>query len=174
MNTQGAPSWLPSFLVPFVTLSYPTAPPTHPDSFHSSNYYDTGLLDGWLIITCIAVMAILRDVSRIYIMEPFARWFLTRRSSFSNATHSNGHGHANGSANGNGNGNAKLNGNGNGHASHEEKVLEKAARRKEERMINRSVVRFAEQGWSFIYYTIQWCFGLVSTLFFSVHFRSSP
>ena len=62
MNTAQAPAWLPAKLVPFFTLSYPTAPPLHPDSFLESNYYGTGLLDGWLIITAIAIMAVLRDM----------------------------------------------------------------------------------------------------------------
>ena len=102
MNTAQAP-WLPAKLVPFFTLSYPTAPPLHPDSFLESNYYGTGLLDGWLIITAIAIMAVLRDVTRVFLMEPFARWKLRRdlqsRKRKKLAL-----------ANGNGNGAAKSNG----------------------------------------------------------------
>ncbi|OCH92204.1 longevity assurance proteins LAG1/LAC1 [Obba rivulosa] len=148
MNSAEALEWLPSFLIPFFTLSYPTPPPAVPDSFPNSNYYNTGWLDGCLIITCIAVMAVLRDVTRIYLMEPFAQWKLTRdlmRKKRKYAAKANGHGKANGVTNGN------------GHAAHGDALsISKAEMRK----MRRSVLRFAEQGWSVIYYTCQWCFGL--------------
>lgn len=150
MNTDAAPAWLPSYLVPFVTLSYPTARPANPDSFPNSNYYVTGLLDGCIIITAIAVMAILRDATRLFVMEPFARWKLSRDLRLSKqkaATlangKANGHGHANG----------------NGHATY---TNGSAISRKEAKKMHRSVIRFAEQGWSVVYYTAQWSFGLVS------------
>jgi len=148
MQSLEVSEWLPSFLIPFFTLSYPTSRPAAPDSFSQSNYYDTGPLDGCLIIACIAVMAVLRDVTRIYIMEPFARWKLTRdliRSKRCKAAKLNGNGKANGVANGN------------GHAVHADALsITKAEKRK----MHRSVLRFAEQSWSVIYYTCQWCFGL--------------
>ena len=55
---------LPSFLVPFVSLSYRVDPPPNPDSFPNSSYYDIGYLDVCLIVTIIAIMAILRDAAR--------------------------------------------------------------------------------------------------------------
>ncbi|KAK7696028.1 hypothetical protein QCA50_000669 [Cerrena zonata] len=153
MNTLEAPEWLPSFAIPFFTLSYPTPPPAVPDSFPNSKYYSTGLLDGCLIITIIAVFAILRDVARVYIMEPFAHWKLTRDLRLK---HAKAVGRANGKANGHSSP-SKTNGvaNGNGHAAPQEFVITKA----EARHLHRSVIRFAEQGWSFIYYTAQWSFG---------------
>jgi len=69
---------VPSFLVPFVSLSYSVDPPSHPDSFLDSSYYDIGYLDVCLIVTLIAIMAILRDASRLLLLEPFANWKLTR------------------------------------------------------------------------------------------------
>ncbi|EMD40841.1 hypothetical protein CERSUDRAFT_131154 [Gelatoporia subvermispora B] len=148
MNTAEAPGWLPSFLIPFFTLSYPTAPPAVPDSFHNSRYYQTGLLDGCLIITCIAVMAVLRDVTRLFIMEPFARWKLKR-----DLIHRKGRQAAKANGNGKANGVAGAN----GHAAPNGALsISKAEARK----MHRSVLRFAEQGWSVIYYTCQWCFGL--------------
>ncbi len=152
MNTAQAPAWLPHQLVPFFTLSYPTAPPLHPDSFPESHYYGTGLLDGCIIISAIAVMAVLRDVTRVFLMEPFARWKLRRTLQSSKRKKL-------ALANGNGNGAAKSNGhaNGNGHARRDTSLVTPA----EQRKMNRSVTRFAEQSWSVIYYTAQFCFGLV-------------
>ncbi|KAI0368088.1 longevity assurance proteins LAG1/LAC1 [Pilatotrama ljubarskyi] len=152
MNTDQAPAWLPKPLIPFFILSYPTAPPAQPDSFPTSNYYGTGLLDGCIIITCIAVMAVLRDVTRIYVMEPFARWKLSRDLRLSKqkqAALANGNGKANGHANGHANGN--------GHAAH---ANGSAISRQEAKKMQRSVIRFAEQGWSVVYYLAQMCFGV--------------
>ncbi|KAI0722214.1 longevity assurance proteins LAG1/LAC1 [Cerioporus squamosus] len=149
MNTAQAPAWLPAQLVPFFTLSYPTAPPLHPDSFPESNYYGTGLLDGCIIITAIAVMAVLRDVTRVFLMEPFARWKL-RRDLQSRKRKKLALANGNGAAKGNGHAN------GNGHARHDVSPVTPA----EQRKMNRSVIRFAEQSWSVIYYTAQFCFGL--------------
>ena len=155
MNTEAAPAWLPPLLVPFFTLSYPTARPADPDSFPDANYYGTGLLDGCVIVTAIAFMAVLRDVTRIYVFESFARWKLARdlrHAKRKKLALANGNGKANGHSNGKANGVA----NGNGHAA-PEYVVTPAERRR----MNRSVIRFAEQGWSVIYYTFNLCFGLV-------------
>ncbi|KAJ8593301.1 longevity assurance proteins LAG1/LAC1 [Rhizopogon salebrosus TDB-379] len=141
--------WLPSYVLPFVTLSYPTDAPVNPDSFHHSAYYGTGFQDGCLIITCIAVMAILRDLVRVYILEPFAKWKLTRDWERLHPPHLQPNGKQNGVANGN------------GHAEHihGEYPSKSAMSPRDARKIHRSVLRFAEQGWSAIYYTLQWSFG---------------
>ena len=157
MNTAQAPAWLPPQLVPFFTLSYPTAPPAIPDSFPDANYYGTGLLDGCLVITAIAVMAVLRDATRLVVCEPFARWKLARdlRNEKRRALAK-----ANGTANGTTKAHANGNGTTNGHAKASPDVFTPAERRK----MHRSVIRFAEQGWSVVYYTLQWGFGLVRPL----------
>lgn len=185
--------WLHPFLVPFFSLSYPTDTPKVTDSFPNSAYYNTGPRDLCLVITCIAVMAILRDALRLGVFEPFARWKLSRDLNYrrqqrlignangtsngtvngtrvangkvNGLTNANGaingkaNGVSNGKVNGNGVGNSKANGNGvangNGHITHGN------ASAKELRKLNRSVLRFAEQGWSVVYYTLQWSFGLV-------------
>lgn len=154
MNTAAAPSWIPNLLVPFVTLSYPVDPPSHPDSFHDSSYYGTGYLDLCAIVGFIAAMAVLRDVARLYVLEPYACWKLThnlkakrkikersRSPAFngSAAEHSNGHS--------------------NGHVLPTEEFQITA---REQRQMRRSVLRFAEQGWALIYYTIQFSWGVVS------------
>ncbi|KAI0824735.1 longevity assurance proteins LAG1/LAC1 [Trametes gibbosa] len=148
MNTDAAPGWLPSYLVPFFVLSYPVPPPENPDSFPNSKYYTNGPLDACIIITAIAVMAVLRDFTRLFIMEPFARWKLTQDLKKTRAA-----ARANGKANGNG----YANGNGNGHASHANGLV---ISKQEARKMQRSVIRFAEQGWSVVYYTAQWFFGV--------------
>ncbi|KAJ6515944.1 TLC domain-containing protein [Mycena sanguinolenta] len=125
---------------PFFSLSYPVETPANPDSFPDSVYYTTGFKDVWLIITCMAVMAVLRDILRLGVFEPFARWKLTRDLELNRTKLS-------------ANANGKANGNGNGHTNG-------AISTKEKRLIQRSVIRFAEQGWSAVYYPIQWCFGL--------------
>lgn len=152
MNSHQAPEWLPSFLVPFVTLSYPAATPAEPDSFPNSAYYRTGPLDVCLVISCIAVMAVLRDAARLCLMEPFAEWKLTRDLEHSRKIKANGktpaavNGHANGHA---------VHANGHGIYS-----------QKEARKLHRKVLRFAEQSWSVIYYILTWSYGLVRIVYF--------
>lgn len=150
--TLQAAKWLLSFFRPFFTLSYQTDPPVVTDSFHGFTYYNTGLLDGCLIISCIAIMAVLRDVARIYVMEPFARWKLTRnweRSRRSRAK-TNGVSTATTSIS-------------NGHTGHPKRTdAAMVMSKREARQLHRSVLRFAEQGWSVIYYSVQFSFGLVS------------
>ena len=150
--------WFPSFLIPFFTLSYPTAPPAVPDSFHDSLYYTTGILDVCVIISCIAVMAVLRDVTRIYLMEPFAKWTLTRDWERSQRKKVKANGVSNGSVNGSSvhNGAASYK-----NGEHAPLTMSK----RDARRIHRSVLRFAEQSWSFIYYTVNFTFGLVSILY---------
>ena len=136
--------YMSSYLIPFFTLSYQKDTPVHPDSFKDSSYYGTGPLDLCLIVTIIAVMAILRDAFRLCLFEPLARWVLTRRLERSRKQGTE----------------AKNNppqpiANGNGHL-HDDPCLQKERRR-----THRSVLRFAEQGWSFVYYTAQWSFGFV-------------
>lgn len=151
MNLPQASDWLPSFLVPFVTLSYPAPTPAVPDSFHNSAYYATGPLDVCFVVTCIAVMAVLRDMTRLSLMEPLARWKLTRDFEQSRKTIylANARGLANGEGNGHSNGNAVND--------------RSSTTRTEDPKMHRKVIRFAEQGWSVIYYTLTWCYGLVRT-----------
>jgi len=144
---------LPSFLVPFFTLSYPTAPPSNPDSFHDSLYYNSGILDVCLIVSCIAVMAVLRDITRIYLMEPFAKWKLTRNWEKSRREKVKVNGAPKRSANGSSVPNGATSHKNEQHAS---LIMSK----RDARRIHRSMLRFAEQGWSFIYYAVSFVFGL--------------
>lgn len=105
----------------------------------------------------IAVMAILRDAFRLGFFEPLARCKLyrdLRRKREKVTVASNGH-------------EKSLNGNGhaNGHANG---CAIPSPTTKEIRLIERSVMRFAEQGWSVIYYPLQWAFGLVCSIYSSI------
>jgi len=128
---------LPDYIVPFFSLSSPTHTPTNPDSFPDSRYYKTDPKDFCLVITFIATFAILRDVLRLGVFGPFAKWKLSRDLKLSRPSAAK----ANGVSNGNG---------------HSKNAFTKAERRK----MSHSVRRFAEQGWSLVYYTLQWGFGL--------------
>lgn len=142
--TTSSPDWLQTYVKPFVSLSYPIATPAHPDSFPNSSYYRNGPLDLCLVVALIAVMAVLRDVLRINIFEPFARWKLTRDAQWTKDNK------ANIAANGNGNGN--------GHAT----VLYEKLTLKERKKLEHAVTRFAEQGWQFTYAFVAWAYGFVS------------
>lgn len=156
MNTAQLSTWLPSFAVPFFTLSYPVPAPPHPDSFPDSSYYDIGRLDSCIVVTSIVIMALARDMSRLYILEPAARWKITRDAKSAKTKEKKTNGRANGALNGNGHAN--------GHAAHpnggSEAVYFTPRERKE---MHRKVIRFAEQGWNVIYYILQWSYGLVSS-----------
>ena len=151
---------LPSFLVPFVSLSYRVDPPPNPDSFPNSSYYDIGYLDVCLIVTFIATMSILRDASRILLFEPFAKWKLTRDWRRRQALKS-GSATPDSKAS-----NAKTNGGTYGPVttigSAEKLVADRPAEHSPEaRRIRHSVLRFAEQGWLGVYYSWQWSLGVV-------------
>nr|GAT54087.1 longevity-assurance protein [Mycena chlorophos] len=121
--------WLPPYLAPFFVLSHRTDPPEHPDSFQGWPHYLPGPQDICFIITCMAFMAIARDILRIYIFEPFAEWRLMQNLNekrLAAGKKANGH----------------------------------SPSKQELRHIHRSVLRFAEQGWSAVYYPIQFCFGV--------------
>ncbi|KAF8231881.1 longevity assurance proteins LAG1/LAC1 [Tricholoma matsutake] len=158
MDALYSTKWLPSYLEPFISLSYPTETSKDPDSFPHAAYYNTGRSDLCLIITCIVVMAVLRDALRLGVFEPFARWKLSRDLAL-RKRHQSLHGVAIGKLNGQ----AKKAENGNGHTT--SRNLHGNAR--ELRQVHRSVLRFAEQGWSFVYYSLQ------SALGFYVH-RNLP
>ena len=163
MNSLQVSEWLPSFLFPFFTLSYPTIPPAHPDSFHDSLYYATGILDACVIVSCITAMAVLRDLTRIYLAEPFAKWKLVHdweRSQKVNDPH---------------NGSVVGSSVPNGIASREDgEHAPPAMSKRDARKIHRSVVRFGEQSWSFIYYAVSFTFGVVSDFFYQWDVSKHP
>lgn len=94
-------------------------------------------------------MAVLRDATRLGLMEPFARWKLSRDLGILKDSKSNGKPIVVANGNGNGNGHA---GHGNGSST---------PSLKEARKMHRKVLRFAEQSWPVIYYSATITFGLV-------------
>lgn len=146
------PSWLglSTFTRAFFELSYPTPPPASPDSFFTSRYYETGLLDACFIVSTIAVFAVTRDIVRLRIATPIANKCLFGSTKGAVAL-TNGKGGCKTPANGTSH---AANGNGNGHYT----VRRLSAKN---RLRERNVVRFAEQSWSLVYYGIWWPFGVV-------------
>lgn len=156
---------LPSFLVPFVSLSYPVDPPPNPDSFPNSSYYDIGYLDVCLIVTIISTMAILRDSTRILLFEPFANWRLTRdwrrRQALKSGSTTPDSKASNVKTNG------RINGPVTTIGSAEKLVADRPAEHSPEaRRIRHSVIRFAEQGWQVVYYSWQWSLGVVRVSYY--------
>lgn len=154
---------LPSFLLPFVSLSYPVASPPNPDSFPNSAYYDIGYLDVCLIVTIIAIMAILRDAARILLLEPFANWKLTRDwrrrqalKSGSVTPDSKASSVVAINCNGKSQGPVTVVG-----SADKSRADRPAERTREAGRIRHAVIRFAEQGWQAIYYLCQWSLGVV-------------
>jgi very-long-chain ceramide synthase len=156
---------LPSFLVPFVTLSYPVNPPLKPDSFPDSAYYDIGYRDVCVVVTLIAIMAILRDAARVLILEPFANWKLTRdwrRRQVSKSGSSTPDTRASVNDPLNVNASGKVNGPVTTIGSAEKLVADRPPdKSRGAHRIRHAVIRFAEQGWQAIYYLIQWSLGIV-------------
>jgi very-long-chain ceramide synthase len=151
-------SFLRPCLAPFFSLSYPTDTPANVDSFPNFPYYTTGPLDACLVITCIAVMAVLRDIVRLAILEPFARWHLSRDLRRKIGQQS-----------------PKVrNGNGNPHYHPHANGDARPISKREAHLMHRSVLRFAEQGWSALYYSLQWTFGFVCHHSLSLSLFMSP
>ncbi|KAF8591576.1 longevity assurance proteins LAG1/LAC1 [Ramaria rubella] len=169
MNVSQAPKWLPELLVPFFTLSYPIARPNNPDSYPGSNYYETGRLDGCFVLTWILVLGILRECLRLGFLEPFGRQYLYRKDMVDKGAVDTALKTANGLVNGIVTSPKSAV---NGDSSHattstspplissknvvnqRPKGMSKAVWKRE-----RSVVRFAEQGWQFAYYIVYWPLG---------------
>ncbi|KAH9071606.1 longevity assurance proteins LAG1/LAC1 [Lactarius deliciosus] len=156
---------LPSFLVPFVTLSYSVDPPLNPDSFPDSSYYDIGYRDVCLIVTLIAIMAVLRDAARIFVLEPFAHWKLTRDWRRRRQALKSGSSTPDPKPSSNNtvgcDDDSKVNEPVAINSSAEKLVAVRPPENSPSaRRIRHSVTRFAEQGWQVIYYTTQWSLGM--------------
>lgn len=162
MNTNVLPSWVPPYVIPFFSLSYPTDPPSKTNAFHHSQYFGTGWLDICTIVGLIAAMAILRDLARLYVFEPFAHWKLTKDLRAKKLAASKNRGSRSPSLKPGLVPNGPTNGhhvNGDAHGITFTAV--------EKRKVHRSVLRFAEQGWALLCYSFQCGFGLVSPFSFS-------
>lgn len=147
MNVQAAPSWVPPYLVPFVTLSYPVDPPAQPDSFPNSSYYGTGLLDACFVVAWIAFLGVARDFVRLKVFEPFARWYLVRQDEqYDRARAASRQPDEKSPA-------PKPDAAPSSSPSGTKKPSKRDIVRE------RSVMRFAEQGYQWLYFSIYWSYG---------------
>ena len=145
MNVQQAPVGLPRFLVPFVTLSYPADPPARPDSFPHARYYGTGPLDLCFVLMWIGFLGIARELVRLKLFEPFARaWLRSADDQYERSKRANGPDEKSGLAPG------SL------PAHYPRNKLSK-----KEQIRERSVLRFGEQSYQWVYFVIYWSFGAV-------------
>lgn len=139
-------SLLPTALHPWVSLSYPVAPPhasqtplasklrpatswRHREVQAQPLLYGQGPKDVYFVVFCALAFTLLREVTMRYVMSTFARGWLkrSRRKERENR-------------------------------GEKVKPMTKLERRKMEHV----VTRFAEQGWSFLYCTVFWSLGVVS------------
>jgi very-long-chain ceramide synthase len=186
MDPSTIPSWLSTYLVPFAYISYPVETPNNTDSFHNSSYYGTGILDACFIVTWIAVLAILREFVRLVVMEPFARTWLSRRAAREGIStpiilQKSDKGiptnnmvidpnESSGQTIGSEKLDLLLRSRRNGEIKPK---LGKITKRrvkgmtKDEWRRERSVLRFAEQGWNLVYYSTYWVLGMVRDLLVS-------
>jgi acyl-CoA-dependent ceramide synthase len=105
-------------------------------------------------------MAILRDLARLFVFEPFAHWKLARDLRAKKLA-----GKGRGSLSPSLKAKVVSNGTANGHHANGD-AHEITFTVVEKRRMHRSVLRFAEQGWALLCYSFQCGFGLVSSSFF--------
>ncbi|KAH7105404.1 longevity assurance proteins LAG1/LAC1 [Auriculariales sp. MPI-PUGE-AT-0066] len=162
LNTtyDAALSLLPSYAVPFFSLSYPLPPPEKPDSFPNASYYGLGPLDLCLFVTWIAVLGVVREFTRIVVFEPIGRWYLTRKDAEADRRRA-----ALKQPSGVPAEKKPANGNTTAHATAQPKKLSKR-----EQLRERCVQRFGEQGYQLAYFVIYWSYGV----YLHVNFPHSP
>lgn len=159
-SSSALESLVPQSLRPYVLLSYPVHRPKATLALSRSNYlrytnntlYDKGPNDFYFVAFCAVAFTILREVVLRGLLKPFANyWLLSARRAKRSKSGSlvNGSGNGNGFSKGDG-----VNSPGGGVEGRETK--------KERRQREHTALRFAEQGWSFLYCTIFWTLGMVS------------
>ena len=166
MNIDAAPGWLPRQLVPFFTLSYPLPRPAHPDSFPDANYYGTGYLDLCLMVAWVAFLGIVRDLVRVRLCEPFARWYLTRQDDAADRRLAAKRKLKNGTT-------TETVANGNASSPHAGSQKSPKKPSKREQLRERAVLRFGEQGYQFVYFCIYWSYGLVRSFISTLTFPAN-
>ena len=164
MSANRILQWVPPYVIPFFSLSYPTSTPPNTDSFHDSQYFGTGWLDVCTIVGLIAAMAILRDLARLHVFEPFARWKLSKDLRAKKLAASKNRSSSSPSQRAKSVSNGVLNGH---QANGDTREITFTA--VEKRRMHRSVLRFAEQGWALLCYTFQCGFGFVGLSSLSPH-----
>jgi acyl-CoA-dependent ceramide synthase len=145
-------SLLPIALHPWLLLSYP-----HPSSRHAflrstssqlkspPTLYSRGRNDVYFVAFCAITFTLLREIMLRYVLRWFAGWFL-RRAMDKEVK-------------------AKRKG---GLEGVDLGIWE----RREARVVEHNITRFAEQGWSFTYCTIFWTLGMVGPPYKSDRYRA--
>lgn len=144
-------SFIPPSLRPYVLLSYPVHRPAATLELSKANHlrytnevlYTKGPNDIFFAAFCAVAFTVLREVILRGVLKPFANWWLR---SAKKAKRKRALSRANGIGNGNG-------------ASDKGAVGET---KREARQREHTALRFAEQGWSFLYCTVFWTLGTVS------------
>lgn len=144
-------SFIPPSLRPYILLSYPVSRPAATLQLSKVNHlrytndilYTKGLHDIFFSAFCAIAFTVLREVMLRAVLKPFANWWL-RSNGRAKRKRALSRAHANG------NGNGAL----------AEKGIAGETKR-EARQREHTALRFAEQGWSFLYCTVFWTLGMV-------------
>jgi acyl-CoA-dependent ceramide synthase len=164
---------IPSALQPFIGLSYPVPTPKDTDSYFDATYYNKGPKDLLFVATWVVLLAVCREVLMRFFLMPVARW---RLESLAAAKHG-----------------ARLARKSNGHAISEKlaaptkttptlvrqrrpspskftkpvKTWTETKKSRDAKLRERNIVRFGEQGWSLVYYSVFWALGMVRYAFYT-------
>ena len=144
-------SLIPPSLRPYISLSYPVLRPAATLQLSKLNHlrytnevlFTKGTNDFLFAGFCAVAFTVLREVMLRGVMRPFANWWLR---SAGRAKRKRALGRANSNGNSNGNGVKGMIG----------------EPKREARQREHTALRFAEQGWSFLYCTVFWTLGMVS------------
>lgn len=137
-------SLIPPSLRPYLSLSYPVSRTRAALVLSAHNHlrhtgqtlYDKGPNDVYFVAVCAIAFTILREIVLRGVMKPFASYWLASAAR-----------------------NARAKTKANGRAG-------KGETKREIRQREHTALRFAEQGWSFVYCTVFWTLGMVGPYFF--------
>ncbi|KAG8743622.1 sphingosine N-acyltransferase lag1 [Ceratobasidium sp. 414] len=170
---------IPPALQSFVGLSYPVPPPDDIDSYYDATYYTKGPKDLLFVATWVVLLAFFRELLMRFFFMPIAR---SRFASLAAAKRNARPTSPNGAP-------ARLKPNGqtvsekiaaSPQDSSMKSVRQRSSRRssptskankpvkswtetkkdRDAKLLERNIVRFAEQGWSLAYYTVFWALGV--------------
>lgn len=171
---------IPPALQPFVGLSYPVPTPDDTDSYYSATYYNKGPKDLLFVATWTVLLVLLREVLMRFFFKPIARWRLehlaavkrnARPTSPNGAparVKSNKHTVGEKIATAPSDGSTKSvrqrtsrRSSPVGSPNKPVKTWTETKKDRDAKLLERNVLRFAEQGWSLVYYIVFWALGVV-------------
>lgn len=150
-STSTMESLIPISLRPYLLLSYPVDRPAASLELSPANHlrytketlYGKGPNDVFFAAFCAVAFTVLREVILRGVLKPFANYWLRSAKKAKRKRAS-----------------SRVNGNGVNGAGGEKETIRETKR--EERQREHTALRFAEQGWSFLYCTVFWTLGTVS------------